>query len=44
MKKPYDKLYFINFILYKVLDHLVLCSPNFTADLFTNKAQFDTRF
>ncbi len=27
----------LNFILYKVLDHLVLCSPNFTADLFTKE-------
>ncbi len=36
----------ISFFFYEVPDHvsknLVLCSLNFTTDLFTNKAQFNT--
>ncbi len=33
----------MNFI-FKVSKNLVLCSLHFTADSFTNKAQFDMRF
>ncbi len=44
--KPNDKLYLINFIFNEVPDRIskVLCSLQFTADLFTNKAQFEAGF
>ncbi len=48
MQKPNLELYLMNFIFNedpdRISKNLVLCSLHFTADLFTNKAQFNARF